>query len=45
MGKASSINYDKAPSCIYAFPEIGTAGLTEDEAIDKGHDVILVHFP
>lgn len=45
MGKDSRINYDKAPSCIYAFPEIGTAGLTEDEAIERGHEVVISKFP
>ena len=45
MGKNSKINYDKAPSCIYSFPEIGTVGLTEDEAREKGYEVIISKFP
>lgn len=45
LGKGSKINYDRVPSCIYGFPEIGIAGLTEEEARERGHDVILSTFP
>lgn len=45
MGKASKIDYDKIPSCIYGFPEVGTAGLTEQMAREKGHKVIVSTFP
>ncbi|WP_202709761.1 dihydrolipoyl dehydrogenase [Sporosalibacterium faouarense] len=45
MGKETTIDYDKAPSCIYGFPEIGTAGLTEQMARERGHDVIVSTFP
>lgn len=45
MGKESKINYDRVPSCIYALPEVGTAGLTEDEAKARGHEVIISTFP
>ncbi|WP_425447059.1 dihydrolipoyl dehydrogenase [Dethiothermospora halolimnae] len=45
MGENSKMSYDNAPSCIYGFPEIGTAGLTEQMAKDRGHDVIVSTFP
>lgn len=45
MGKNEKINYDKVPSCIYTFPEVGVVGLTEEEAIKRGHKVITSIFP
>lgn len=45
LGKATEINYDRIPSCIYSFPEVGAAGLTEEEARTRGHDVIISQFP
>ncbi len=45
LGGNAKIDYDKIPSCIYSFPEIGVAGLTEEEAIKRGHEVIVSKFP
>lgn len=45
LGKETEINYDRVPSCIYSFPEVGAAGLTEEEARSRGHDVIISQFP
>lgn len=45
LGKAAEINYDRIPSCIYSFPEVGAAGLTEEEARSRGHEVIVSQFP
>lgn len=45
MGVDSKMSYDKIPSCIYSFPEIATVGLTEDEAREKGYDIIVGTFP
>ncbi len=45
MGNQSKINYNKIPSCIYSFPEVGVVGLTEEEAIKKGHKIIVSKFP
>lgn len=45
MGVDSKMSYDRIPSCIYSFPEIATVGLTEDEAREKGYDIIVGTFP
>lgn len=45
MGKDEKINYDKMPSCIYTFPEVGVVGLSEEEARKRGHKVVTSIFP
>lgn len=45
LGKTTSINYDKVPSCIYTFPEVGVVGLTEEEARERGCKVVTSIFP
>jgi dihydrolipoamide dehydrogenase len=39
------INYDHVPACTYCDPEIGSVGLTEAEAIERGYDVRVGTFP
>jgi dihydrolipoamide dehydrogenase len=39
------INYDHVPSCTYCDPEIGSVGLTEQEARERGYDVRIGTFP
>jgi len=39
------INYDHVPGCTYCDPEIGSIGLTEQEAIARGYDVRVGTFP
>jgi dihydrolipoamide dehydrogenase len=39
------INYDQVPGCTYCDPEIGSIGLTEQEAIARGYDVRVGVFP
>jgi dihydrolipoamide dehydrogenase len=39
------INYDHVPACTYCDPEIGSVGLTEREAQERGHDVRIGTFP
>ena len=39
------INYDQVPFCTYCDPEIGSIGLTESEAKDRGYDVRVGTFP
>jgi len=38
------INYDQVPGCTYCDPEIGSVGLTEREARDRGYDVRIGIF-
>jgi dihydrolipoamide dehydrogenase len=39
------LNYDHVPFCTYCDPEIGSVGLTEKEALEKGYDVRVGSFP
>jgi dihydrolipoyl dehydrogenase len=39
------LNYDHVPSCTYCDPEIGSVGLTEAEAKQRGYDVRVGSFP
>ena len=39
------INYDQVPSCTYCEPEIGSIGLTEQEAVKRGYEVRVGTFP
>jgi len=40
MGLDATLDYSAVPSFIYTVPEIGSVGMTEDEAKDQGVDVI-----
>jgi len=39
------LNYDHVPGCTYCDPEIGSVGLTEQEARARGFDVRIGTFP
>jgi dihydrolipoamide dehydrogenase len=39
------INYDRVPSCTYCEPEVGSVGLTEAKARERGYDVQVGKFP
>ena len=39
------INYDHVPACTYCEPEIGSVGLTEREARERGFEVRVGSFP
>jgi dihydrolipoamide dehydrogenase len=39
-----AINYDQVPGCTYCDPEIGSVGLTEIEARERGYDVKVGTF-
>ena len=38
------INYDQVPGCTYCDPEIGSVGLTESKARERGYDVRIGTF-
>jgi len=40
-----ALNYDHVPGCTYCDPEIGSVGLTEAEARERGYDVRIGTFP
>jgi dihydrolipoamide dehydrogenase len=39
------IRYDRVPSCTYCEPEVGSVGLSEAKAREKGYDVAVGKFP
>ncbi len=43
--EARPIDYDQVPGCTYCDPEIGSIGLTEQEAVSRGFDVRVGTFP
>jgi dihydrolipoamide dehydrogenase len=43
--KFRSINRDRIPGCTYSDPQIGSVGLTEKQARDKGLDIKVGKFP
>jgi dihydrolipoamide dehydrogenase len=38
---APAVDYQRVPWCIYCFPEVAFAGLSEQAARDAGHDVVV----
>jgi len=40
-----TINYDQVPGCTFCDPEIGSIGLTEQKAKERGYDVKVGTFP
>jgi dihydrolipoamide dehydrogenase len=38
------INYEHVPACTYCDPEIGSVGLTEKAARERGYDVVVGQF-
>lgn len=41
----AAINYNIIPSCIYTTPEVSSVGLTEQQAMDAGHQLRIGKFP
>ncbi|MBX7219820.1 MAG: dihydrolipoyl dehydrogenase [Blastocatellia bacterium] len=39
------LNYDHVPNCTYCEPEVGSVGLTEAKARERGYDVKVGSFP
>ncbi len=42
---ARPLNYDQVPGCTFCDPEIGSIGLTEAKAIERGYEVRIGTFP
>lgn len=42
--KPIALNYDHTPSCVYSEPPVAWAGLTEDQARERGLDVKISKF-
>lgn len=40
-----TINYNQIPNCTYCYPEVGSIGLSEPQARDKGYEVRVGRFP
>jgi len=39
--RAVAVDYQRVPWCIYCYPEVAFAGLSEQAARDAGHDVVV----
>ena len=39
------LNYEQVPGCTYCTPEIGSIGLSEAKARERGYDVVVGKFP
>jgi dihydrolipoamide dehydrogenase len=44
-GGAGHVNYDAIPNVVYTAPELASVGLTEDEALQSGHEIRKGSFP
>lgn len=45
LGENKKIDYTAVPGCIFTHPEVGSVGLTEKQAKEKGIDVKIGRFP
>ncbi len=43
--EARPLDYTKVPSVVYTEPEVGSVGLTEEQAKEEGYDVQVGKFP
>lgn len=44
LGGNKEVDYSAVPSCIFSHPEIASAGLKENEAVEKGYNVKVGRF-
>src|SRR5678816_4908725 len=44
-GGAGHVNYDAIPNVVYTAPELASVGMTEDEALQSGHEIRKGSFP
>lgn len=42
MGRSYRVNLDAMPACVFIDPEVATVGLTEEEALARGEEIISV---
>lgn len=45
LGKNTTIDYRAVPKCTFTLPELASVGLTEQEAIAKGYQILVGRFP
>lgn len=45
LGGTIEMDYAVVPRCIFTYPEIGGVGLTEKEALTRGHKIKIGRFP
>jgi dihydrolipoamide dehydrogenase len=45
LGGTVAMDYTVVPRCIFTYPEIGGVGLTEKEALARGHKIKIGRFP
>lgn len=43
--RTEGIDYKNIPGCTYCHPQVASVGLTEDKAIEAGHEVKVGRFP
>lgn len=44
FGSGAQVNYDAVPSCVFSFPQVAAAGLTEEEAKTRGISYTVSKF-
>lgn len=44
-GKEAHMRYDSVPNVIFTHPEIGTVGLSLEDALEKGYQAVVGAFP
>ncbi len=44
FGSGAQLNYDAIPSCVFSFPQVAAAGLTEEEAKTRGISYTVSKF-
>jgi dihydrolipoamide dehydrogenase len=43
--KTVPLDYDRVPNCTFCYPEVAGVGLTEQDARNRGHEVVTSRFP
>lgn len=44
FGSGAQVNYDAVPACVFSFPQVAAAGLTEEEAKTRGISYTVSKF-